>query len=306
MFGTKALDRLWITLIGLLAVSTLSGPDCTAGTALSVSVSARAFVPGEPLLLTVNSASQLANLEGEFLDQTVFFTRRAEPAGQELWLGWTMISLDQKPGTETIAIRGQTVEGSPVSTGHAIIIKPKHFPEERLTVGSGYVNPPAELEQRLQRERQQLAGIYRSRQPIEPSRSAFIRPVPGEQTSTFGTRRFFNDEPRSPHPGLDFRAATGTEVKAAGSGQVSLAQDLHYSGNTVILDHGGGLFTLYAHLSEIFVEPGDPVDIGQLVGLSGATGRVTGPHLHWGAKIGSTPFDPMALLDDTLWRKTTD
>ena len=128
-----------------------------------------------------------------------------------------------------------------------------------------------------------------------------MRPVPGEPTSTFGKRRFFNDKPRSPHPGLDLRAATGTPVLAAGSGLVAISQDLYYSGNTVIIDHGGGLFTIYAHLSELDVSVGDELEAGVPIGKSGATGRVTGPHLHWGAKIGDRPFDPTALLDPVLF-----
>jgi murein DD-endopeptidase MepM/ murein hydrolase activator NlpD len=294
MFGTRALDLIFFFLLA----AAMAG-----STPLTVTIAARSFAPGEPLLLTIASTVPLESLEGIFLENSVFMTRTASPEGGDVWQGWTMIALDQQPGPATLDIQGRTADGKPVSTVYSLTIEPKDFPEERLTVGASYVNPEPEVQKRLQTERQQLAEIYLSRQPIKPSRSTFIRPVPGGQTSIFGTRRFFNDEPRSPHPGLDLRAATGTEVKASGSGQVVLAQDLHYSGNTVILDHGGGLFTLYAHLSEIIVEPGDPVDTGQLLGLSGATGRVTGPHLHWGAKIGSRPFDPTALLDKALWRK---
>ena len=125
--------------------------------------------------------------------------------------------------------------------------------------------------------------------------------MPGTATSVFGTRRVFNGKPRDPHSGLDLRAASGTPVHSSGPGVVSLAQELYYSGNTVIVDHGGGLFTIYAHLSEIRVQEGDTAEAGDVLGLSGATGRVTGPHLHWGAKIGSVPFDPTALLDRALW-----
>ena len=129
----------------------------------------------------------------------------------------------------------------------------------------------------------------------------FVPPLLGQPTSAFGTRRIYNGKPRSPHPGLDLRAATGTTVNSSGAGRVGLAQELYYSGNTVIVDHGGGLFTLYAHLSKLLVEVGEYVRAGQAVGLSGATGRVTGPHLHWGAKIGNRPFDPTALLDARLF-----
>jgi murein DD-endopeptidase MepM/ murein hydrolase activator NlpD len=183
----------------------------------------------------------------------------------------------------------------------AVTVHPKEFPEEHLTVASKYVAPPREVDERLARERARLREIYRQRTPVRSAQAPFVRPVPGEPTSTFGKRRIFNGEPRSPHPGLDLRAASGTPVVSSGPGRVLLAQDLYYSGNTVLVDHGGGLFTLYAHLSEIQVAEGDEVAAGEQVGLSGATGRVTGPHLHWGAKIGDRPFDPQALLDPALF-----
>jgi murein DD-endopeptidase MepM/ murein hydrolase activator NlpD len=157
------------------------------------------------------------------------------------------------------------------------------------------------VQKRLERERARLREVYRLRSAIPPPAEPFGKPVPGEPTSIFGTRRIFNDKPRSPHPGLDLRGATGEPVGAAGAGTVVIAGEFYYSGNLVILDHGLGLFTLYAHLSEIRVEEGQAVEQGEIVGLVGATGRVTGPHLHWGAKIGDRPFDPAALLDERLF-----
>ncbi len=180
-------------------------------------------------------------------------------------------------------------------------IEPREFPEERLTVDSRYVSPPPGVQERIAREREQLAEVYASRRTVAPL-PLFVKPVPGEPSSVFGTRRVLNGEPRDPHSGLDLRGDTGTPVNASGPGVVVLAQDLYYSGNVVIVDHGGGLFTLYAHLSRIDVEVGRSVAAGDRVGLVGATGRVTGPHLHWGAKIGDRPFDPTALLDPVLFR----
>jgi murein DD-endopeptidase MepM/ murein hydrolase activator NlpD len=131
-----------------------------------------------------------------------------------------------------------------------------------------------------------------------------VKPVPGDPTSEFGTHRFFNGEPRAPHPGIDLHAASGTPVFASGPGRVALAEDLYYSGGTVIVDHGGGLFTIYAHLSRIESKAGATIEAGQQLGLSGATGRVTGPHLHWGARVGEAIFDPRALLDPRLFGVT--
>jgi murein DD-endopeptidase MepM/ murein hydrolase activator NlpD len=212
-----------------------------------------------------------------------------------------MIALDRQPGQAAVEVSGMVENGRPVVGTRAVTIAAKEFPEEQLSVAPKYVRPPAEVEERLTRERAKLRALYRERRPLSSVGQVFVRPVPGEPTSIFGTRRLFNNEPRSPHPGLDLRARTGTPVKASGPGIVVLAQDLYYSGNTVLIDHGGGLFTIYAHLSEIEAVEGLEVEAGRRIGLSGATGRVTGPHLHWGAKIGSRPFDPTALLDPALF-----
>jgi murein DD-endopeptidase MepM/ murein hydrolase activator NlpD len=264
-------------------------------------VHARELAPGEPIRVEVMAPEPLENLEGTFLGQELFMSRIAETDQGENWSGWTMIALDQEPGSAAIELSGTSRDGRAVASTRALNIAPKEFPEEHLEVESKYVEPPKEVQERLARERKKLRAMYKVRRPVERVGAPFIRPVPGEPTSTFGKRRFFNGKPRSPHPGLDLRAAVGTPVHASGPGEVVIAQDLYYSGNVVIIDHGGGLFTLYAHLSELGVAEGDVVEAGELVGLSGATGRVTGPHLHWGAKIGNRPFDPTALLDSALF-----
>jgi murein DD-endopeptidase MepM/ murein hydrolase activator NlpD len=268
---------------------------------LQVSVHARQIAPGEPLRVVVHSSGALASLEGRFLEQAVYMMRQSASDDGEVWSGWTMIPLDQEATTTAVDLEGTSVAGARVIATHAVTVAHKDFPEERLTVSSKYVEPPAEVQKRLADERARVAEVYRTRRDAVLPGACFVRPVPGEPTSIFGTRRLFNDKPRSPHPGLDLRAATGTPVRAAGDGVVGIAEDLYYSGDTVILDHGGGLFTIYAHLSEIDVAVGDEVTAGTIIGKSGATGRVTGPHLHWGAKIGDRPFDPTALLDPDLF-----
>ena len=288
-----------VSVFVLIAASAVVAADSTSG--LEVSVRAREIAPGEPMRVVVRSPGSLASLEGSFLEQRVYMVRESATGDGEIWSGWTMVPLDQEATAAAIDFEGTRKDGAAVIATHAVSIRHKEFPEERLTVSSKYVEPPAEVQERLAEERAKVAKVYRARRDVAPAEESFVRPVPGEPTSTFGKRRFFNDKPRSPHPGLDLRAATGTPVKAAGAGVVATAQDLYYSGNTVIIDHGGGLFTIYAHLSEIEVRVGDELPAGVTIGKSGATGRVTGPHLHWGAKIGNRPFDPTALLDPTLF-----
>ena len=220
----------------------------------------------------------LASLDGSFLGEPVSMMREGPAGPGERWAGWAMIALDQVAGGAAIEMSGRTESGQVGRASRAVTIEHREFPEEQLSVAPRFVNPPPEIEKRLTREREKLSTIYRARGDSSSPQQVFVRPVPGEPTSIFGMRRIYNGEPRSPHPGLDLRAATGTPVESSGPGRIVLAEDLYYSGNTVIVDHGGGLFTLYAHLSEILVEEGESTRAGQLIGRSGATGRVTGPH----------------------------
>jgi murein DD-endopeptidase MepM/ murein hydrolase activator NlpD len=270
---------------------------------LDVELRARALVPGEPVRIVVTSPVALASLEGAFLGETVAMVRTgAAGEGGELWSGWAMVALDEEAGPASVEVTGAVTDGRSATGRLDTSVETKEFPKEELTVASKYVSPPPEVQERLKQERARLRKVYAMRTATPPPAEPFEKPVPGEPTSIFGTRRIFNGAPRSPHPGLDLRGGTGQPVAAAGSGTVVIAGDYYYSGNLVILDHGGGLFTLYAHLSEINVEEGQSVAQGEIVGLVGATGRVTGPHLHWGAKIGNRPFDPMALVDAELFR----
>jgi murein DD-endopeptidase MepM/ murein hydrolase activator NlpD len=221
-------------LVALLAFASTPEP-------LSVTVQARSIAPGEPMRVRVHSVVPLTELTGEFLGREVTLLSDGDATR---WSGWTMVGLEEEPGAAAIELSGIDVAGNPVDGSRVVTVEPRQFPEERLAVSSEYVEPPPEVQERLARERAKLAMIYRTRSGGLSHERPFVRPVPGEPTSIFGLRRFFNDQPRDPHPGLDLRAATGTPVAAAGPGTVVLTQDLYYAGNTVIVDHGGGLFTI--------------------------------------------------------------
>ena len=282
-----------VLVLAALTGSALAAPPV----ALDVDVRARDLAPGEPARVVVTGPPSVAALDGTFVGADLSF-QRVEGA----WVAWAAIPLDHPGGPEAVEVRGTTDGGETVVGARAVTIEARAFPEERLSVSSKYVEPPPEVVRRTERERARMVEVYRLRSAPVDGGAAFVRPVDGEPTSVFGTRRFFNNEPRSPHPGLDLRAPEGTPVRSSGPGTVVVATDLYYSGGTVVVDHGGGLFTLYAHLSSIDTVEGAPVAAGEVVGRSGATGRVTGPHLHWGAKIGDVPFDPRALLDEDLFR----
>jgi len=175
-------------------------------------------------------------------------------------------------------------------------IRQGRYGEETLTVDPRHVRPgPKDLE-RIRREQEELKRIYASGSRSQLWQGAFQIPVPGEMNGPFGTRRVFNGELQSHHTGTDFRAQTGDPVHAAAAGVVRLTNDLFYSGNAVIIDHGAGVFTSYSHLSRIDVKVGQKIGKGQAVGLAGATGRATGPHLHWGVKVNSISVNPLAFV----------
>jgi hypothetical protein len=173
-----------------------------------------------------------------------------------------------------------------------------HFTMEQLEVAPRFVEPPdSALQARIDREFAQAFEVSRSshRTPRLWNRR-FIRPVDGRVTSEFGQGREFNERIQSRHMGVDLSGVTGTPIRAAGRGVVALIGDFYYAGNVVYLDHGRGLVTAYLHMSEVAVARGDTVEQGTLLGRVGATGRVTGPHLHWIARYGTVSFDGLALL----------
>lgn len=288
----------------LAAAAAVLAVSCTvdaAGSPIESHAHAREFAPGEIVRFEVAAADDLAALDGVFQGASLTFERASALAANRRWVAWGVIPLDAAPGPASYKLTGKRADGSPVLAARELTIVAKSFPEQRLNVESKFVNPPKSGLARIASEKKRLGAIYARRTPIPPPASPFVRPVPGIPTSEFGTRRIFNGEPRAPHPGIDLKAATGTPVLIAGPGRVALATDLYYSGGTVIVDHGGGLFTVYAHLSKLEVKEGAVVAAGDQLGLSGATGRVTGPHLHWGARVGETIFDPRALLDPKLF-----
>lgn len=209
------------------------------------------------------------------------------------WIAVVGIPLEQDIGTARIRVSGDA-DGEPVELPFEVLLHA--YGEQRLTVSRAYVEPaPADLE-RIAREREILdraLGTWREA-PFADIRLA--APVAGRRSPSFGFRRWFNDEPRAPHKGMDIAAPAGTPVVAAADGQVTVAGDFYFNGNTVIIDHGQGLVTMYCHLATIEVAEGSPVRAGARIGTVGATGRVTGPHLHFGTYLNGTAVDPALLL----------
>ena len=158
------------------------------------------------------------------------------------------------------------------------------------------MTPPPEAAERIERESKELNQVWASPAPEKLWQGAFTRPVPQPANSAFGSRSVFNGEPRSQHAGADFRSPAGTPIKAPNAGRVVIAGSRYFSGDTVVIDHGQGLFSLFAHLSETSVKQGDSVKKGEVIGQVGQTGRVTGPHLHWAVRLNGARIDPLSLL----------
>ncbi len=174
-------------------------------------------------------------------------------------------------------------------------VEPREFPTRQLRVAPQFVNPPPSVQQRIDRERRQLGALFRAVVP-EPRWGSFVRPIEVSVVSGFGVRSVYNGEPRAPHTGADFASPSGTPVLAPGGGRVVLAEPLYFTGNTVMIDHGVGLVSLLAHLSRIDVRVGADVAAGAPVGLVGATGRATGPHLHWTVRLQGARVDPLSVI----------
>lgn len=200
--------------------------------------------------------------------------------------------LDVEPGPRTLEVETLTDTAK-----LAYEVVHRDYPEQRLrTSNRRMVDPdPADLE-RINRETATMRAAYALRTPVKESPVPFVKPVQGRHSSPFGLRRFWNDQPRSPHSGLDIAANTGTPIASPAPGVVAATGDYFFNGNTVLVDHGGGLVTMYCHLHTIGVEEGQAVARGDVLGQVGATGRVTGPHLHWSVSLGGVRVDPEQVM----------
>ncbi|MBI4475359.1 MAG: peptidoglycan DD-metalloendopeptidase family protein [Acidobacteria bacterium] len=212
------------------------------------------------------------------------------------WITVIGIDLDVKPGEHAGIVHITRKSGSIEKHSLPIVVKEVSYPTTELQVADEFVELSPANQKRTERETREINAIYSMITPQVFWKQPFAAPISGRTGTNFGHRRVFNGQARNPHNGADLRAATGTPVRSTNRGNVVLAKNLFFSGNTVIVDHGIGVLSLYAHLSRIDVKKGDIVEQGQIVGLAGATGRVTGPHLHWGVRIQGARVDPFSLV----------
>jgi murein DD-endopeptidase MepM/ murein hydrolase activator NlpD len=207
----------------------------------------------------------------------------------EKWVAVAGIPLDTEPGEMLISTNGEET---------VIDVAEYAYREQRLTIeNKSFVEQNQEQLDRIWSERKIIDAVLTSFTESPVGSLSLAAPVPGTQSSSFGYRRFFNDQPRSPHKGMDISAGNGEPITAPRSGVIAATGNYFFNGNTVLIDHGQGFVTLYCHMSEISVAEGQQVETGDVIGAVGATGRVTGPHLHFGTYLNGTAVDPAIFLE---------
>lgn len=217
------------------------------------------------------------------------------PAGEGRWLAVAGIDLEAVPGPRAVHLEAVR-DGQAVRRSGVVTVRARVFPTEHLRVPRPFVELDSETRRRVQEEAARLDALWATVSPGRFWSGPFLPPLADGVPAGFGRRRIINGEARNPHSGSDYRTARGTPVRAANAGLVALAADLFFAGRAVVLDHGLGLYTMYFHLEEFAVEPGQRVTRGQLIGTVGSSGRATGPHLHFGVRISGARVDPEGLV----------
>jgi murein DD-endopeptidase MepM/ murein hydrolase activator NlpD len=245
-------------------------------------------VPGGVAIIPLGSVSTSAGMPQSWLgDQPVLVT-----SDHDQWYAVVGLPLDMAPGSHELRVN---IGG--VTKTQNFVVNTKKYPEQHITLeDKSKVELSAEDEARADRELAVITELKHHWRAAQDTDLAFILPVKGRLASRFGLRRFFNEEPRAPHAGLDMAVALGTPVKASALGTVLAVDDYFFNGRTVFVDHGNGLITMYCHLERIDVKAGDTVRKGQQIGLSGMTGRATGPHLHWSVVLNGAMVDPELFI----------
>ena len=276
----SALRRLAFSLIGL-------------GWGLSLAAHAEQRLPDHSAVPGGVAWVELAIDQAEppqafFNQRRVLVAPNPDTASSSPWIALVGIPLSTKPGQHQIRVEKQQF---------SFKVTPKQYREQRLTIkNKRQVNPNTLDMKRINREKKQMLGALANWSEPPQTVTRFQRPAPGPYSSPFGLRRFFNDQPRKPHSGLDIAAPKGTPIVAPAPGVVIDSGDYFFNGRNLILDHGRGLLTMYSHMEQIDVEPGQQVATGDRLGTVGNSGRVTGPHLHWSVSLNNTRVDPMLFL----------
>jgi murein DD-endopeptidase MepM/ murein hydrolase activator NlpD len=292
-----------LSIIGPASVtSAQETPAATAPQTWSVTALPARLVNGGPVFFRVTAPAQLQSLEGTWLGHKVVFDR----GKGKTWFLLAAVSLETHPGPVTLELQGTTGAGAgkTLTLRRNFVIARAQYPVIELKVSKQFTEPNPQQQATIKQDQEIKHKTFAQTSAEREWSGPFQPPVAAPVSDVFGTRRVFNGATKSVHQGLDYRVPSATPVRAINRGTVILAQSLYFEGNCVTIDHGQGLLSLYLHLSELNVKEGDHVDTNQEIGLSGATGRATGPHLHIAVRWQGVYLDPAALL--TLPLPATD
>jgi murein DD-endopeptidase MepM/ murein hydrolase activator NlpD len=251
---------------------------------------------GQVLVIKVKGEEQATEVKGTFLKRTIPFFKEFRPSEPSGYIGLLGIDMQDEPGTYELAVEVKQGEQAKQLSFNVLVAKEK-FTIEHLKLPKDKVDLDEKALARWKAEQEQVKAALSEDSRLKLWHSDFVEPVTGKRTGIFGSVRIMNGQPRNPHNGEDIGAPLGADVAATNDGIVRITVDHIFSGKGVFVDHGLGFYTMYFHLSEILVKDGDLVTAGQIIGKVGATGRATGPHLHWGVKLNGARVNPYALLD---------
>jgi murein DD-endopeptidase MepM/ murein hydrolase activator NlpD len=285
--------------------------DCSQNVELRLS--AGNSMQGSLLQAELRSSTPLTDVSGRWDEKPIPFwseiptaampstkapaAAKSKSAPQGIHRAFLGIDLEKPAGTYDFTVTAKSADAATITCNATITVKAGKFATERLKVAPNFVQPNPEQLAKAQEDGKKLRELYATITPEKLWQGRFRIPIDGATTGkNFGRRRVLNGKPSSPHTGVDIPALTGIPVQASQRGRVVLAEELYFSGNTVLIDHGFGIYTLYGHLSEIDVKPGDLVEAGAVIGKVGATGRVTGPHLHWGLTVDRARVNALSLV----------
>lgn len=289
-FGAQFVSRRnWLRSgLALLLLSTAT----PAQSPLTVTLEPERIFNGSPCIFRVTSATPINSVTGTWMWRRLFFNFDGKT---RTWYALAGIGPESFSPRYPLVIEATLASGEKVTSTFQVPVEPLRYPFSYLSVDPDFLNPTPAQRVRIKSERALKSQLFQALTPTSFVEGPFAPPLTSVVTEVFGARRMFNGQRRGNHQGLDYRAATGTPILAMNSGQVLLARNLFFEGNCVVLNHGHGWLTMYLHFSALRVKEGETVKRGQLLGLSGETGRTTGPHLHIGARWQGIYVDPVRL-----------
>lgn len=287
------MKKIFLVLSLISFLLTPAEKSAGAENPLRVEVFPKGIRQGDVFLVRTSATAALSSIHGEFQGKKF---PMAPGANKGTYEGLVGVDLNTKPSRYEMKVVATDGGGHSYSKGLPCKVEKADFPLQKLTLPRSMVDLDPKTLERVNRESKKLKALFEGVQTETLWRGAFVRPVEGELSGAFGVRRIINGQTKNPHSGIDLRADEGTPVVACNGGRVALVDEFFFTGKSVILDHGGGLYSMYFHLSETGVSEGARVHTGDLLGRVGSTGRSTGPHLHWGMIIRGARVDPLSFL----------